>query len=557
MNGRGKRKNVEIEADEIFADSSNIPEFDTDRFEGRVERPLPQKTFLFVGIFVILLLGAYLARAWDLQIKNGALYAARAEANQLSRAIIFADRGIIYDRTGRVLASNVRADDSDFSQRVYAAFRGLAEVVGYAKPPAHDTSGTYFEEHSNGIIGAEAAFDTELQGSNGARLTETNAVGKIVSESTVMPPQDGQDLHLSIDAAVSQGLYDSIAGRAQASKFIGGAGVMMDVHTGQIIAMVSYPEYSLQTMADGTNTPAIAALLTSKQLPFLNRSINAVYAPGSIVKPFVGVGALAEGVIGEYTQILSTGSISVPNPYDPAHPSIFKDWRAQGWVDMRNAIRVSSDVYFYEVGGGFGSQKGLGIDNINKYLRMFGFGQTTGLAGFTESAGNIPSPAWKAAVFPGDPWRIGDTYHTAIGQYGTTVTPLQAARATAALANNGFLLTPTLLASSTPQGTQLSVPQHDLEVIREGMRMDVNEQGTAAAINVPFVNAAGKTGTAQTGTQNQYMNSWLIAFFPYEHPHYVIAIVLEKAPAGTLVGSPAAGYDFLTWLHQNAPQYLQ
>jgi penicillin-binding protein 2 len=213
-------------------------------------------------------------------------------------------------------------------------------------------------------------------------------------------------------------------------------------------------------------------------------------------------------------------------------------------------------VYFYEVGGGFQGQLGLGIDRIDKYLRLFGFGAPAGLSGFDEPAGTIPTPQWKAQNFAGDPWRIGDTYHTAIGQYGVQVTPLQAVRAVAALANGGFLMTPSLVASSTPAREQLGLPQHDLDVVKEGMRLGVTE-GIAGAVNVPFVEVAAKTGTAQIGVHNEYINSWMVGFFPYEHPRYAYAVVLERGPAGTLVGASAAASDFLHWMNQNAPQYFQ
>ncbi len=557
--GRKKRRRhetAEIAPDEIFADSSNIPEFDTDRFEGRVERPIARRSIVFVGVFLVLFFALYLAQTWRLQIQKGNEYAQRADQNQLQRSIIFADRGIITDRFGRLLANNARQDGSDFSTRVYSPLRGIAQTVGYAKMPAKDDNGVYFRENSIGIDGIEAAYDQELLGKNGARLTETNAVGKVISESTLIPPQNGHPLKLSIDAALSQGLYDALASRAAQSRFKGGAGVIMDVHTGEILALASYPEFSLQTLADGTDTTAINGFLSDKALPFLNRAIDGLYAPGSIVKPFVGIGALTEGVIDENKQLLSTGSISIPNPFDPARPSIFKDWRAHGWVDMRHAIGVSSDVYFYEVGGGFQNQPGIGISGLNKYLRMFGFGTPTGLQGFVEPSGVIPNEEWKAQVFPGDPWRIGDTYHTAIGQYGVTVTPLQAARAAAALGNGGTLLTPTILASSTPQGVKLPIESHIIDVAREGMRLSVTE-GIAQGIQVPFVTTAGKTGTAQVGANNQYENSWIIGYFPYERPKYAFAVVLEKAPTGILVGAPAVVRDTLNWMNANEPQYFQ
>ncbi len=552
---RRGRKATEIHPDEILLDSENMGEFDQDQFEGRIERPLGRRSFLAVGtalaVFVILLTG----RAGVLQIAQGASYAQRAQNNQLEERVLFADRGSIVDRTGLPLAYNQLTNATDdFPHRVYAAIDGIAHVVGYVKAPAKDSKGVYYRNEFIGMDGAERAFDTALAGENGVTLTETDAHGAVVSQSTEQPPHAGEKLTLSIDAKVTEGLFKSISQIAQQSKFSGGAGVIMDVHTGEILALTSYPEYQPQALTDG-NTEVINAINSNTHQPFLNRVLNGLYAPGSIVKPVVAVGALTEGVIAPDKQILSTGSISLPNPYDPAHPSVFKDWRANGWVDARQAIAVSSDVYFYEVGGGFQDQPGLGIEKIDKYLRMFGYGAPTDLDGFGEASGTISTVAWKAANFPGDPWRIGDTYHTAIGQYGTQVTPLQAVRAIAGIAS-GQLVVPTLIASTTPKVSPLAVPPQNLEVAREGMRQGVTD-GIAQAVKFGFVQVAAKTGTAQVGMKNEYLNSWMVGFWPYENPKYAYAIVLERGPAGTLVGASAAASQFLQWMEANEPQYLQ
>ncbi len=257
----------------------------------------------------------------------------------------------------------------------------------------------------------ERALNGILAGQNGTTLTETDAKGALVSQSIKVEPVPGARVQLSLDAEVTQGLYDAIATVADQSGFQGGSGVIMDVQTGELLAMTSYPEYSMDALSRGDQA-SLTALNADKRQPFLNRAVSGLYAPGSIVKPFMGVAALEEGVIDEHKQILSTGSISIPNPYNPDLPSVFKDWRVNGLTDVRRAIAVSSDVYFYEVGGGYKDQPGLGIDRIDKYLRIFGFGAPTGIQGFKEPAGNIPTPAWKEATFDGDPWRIGDTYHT-------------------------------------------------------------------------------------------------------------------------------------------------
>lgn len=552
---RRKRKTIEIHPDEILIDSQNAGEFDQDQFEGRIERPLGRVSFFAVAGVLFFFLAVLAGRAGFLQIVQGTAYAEQAQNNQLEQRVLFADRGVITDRTGLPLAYNERANaGDDFAQRVYANIAGIAHAVGYVKPPAKDANGIYYRNEFMGMDGAEKAFDAELAGHNGENLIETDAHGTVVSQSVEQPPVPGQKVALSIDATVSEGLYNAIAGIAQQSKFGGGAGVIMNVRTGELIALTSYPEYAPQALADG-DAGAIDAMNGDTRQPFLNRAVNGLYSPGSIVKPVVAVGALAEGVIDEHKQILSTGSISLPNPYDAAHPSIFKDWRVNGWVDVRHAIAVSSDVYFYEVGGGFEDQPGLGIDKIDKYLRLFGLGAPTGLGGFSEASGTISTVAWKAENFPGDPWRIGDTYHTAIGQYGTQVTPLQEAREAAALAS-GYLVTPTLLASTTPQSSLLPVPATYLQVVREGMRLGVTE-GISGAVNFGFVHVAAKTGTAQVGVRNEYLNSWMIGFWPYENPKYAYAVVLERGPAGTVVGASAAVSQFLQWMQTNEPHYLQ
>jgi len=553
---RRKKVRTEIQPDEIFIDSSNVSDFDQDQFEGRIERPLHHRAFVLSGVLLAVAFCALLVRAGNLQIVQGAKYAAQARENKLSQKVLFADRGILADRAGVPLAYNERVSvEDDFAMRQYAAFRGIAHVVGYAKSPAKDSSGVYYRNTFIGVDGAERAYDTALAGKNGMKLTETDARSKVVAESVTQPQETGQKITLSIDANLSQGLYDAIAKRADLSGFQGGSGVIMDITTGEILALTNYPEFSLQALSSG-DALSLQSSNADKRQPFLNRATNGLYAPGSIVKPIVAAAALNEGVINEHKQILSTGSISIPNPYDKTKPTIFRDWKAHGWVDMRRAIAVSSDVYFYAVGGGFEGQRGLGIEKLDRYYQMFGFGLDTGLVGFSEQVGNIPTVDWKAKSFPKDPtWRVGDTYHTAIGQYGMQVTPLQAVRAAAALANGGTLLTPTLLASSTPSGTKLPVSDYALKVAREGMHDSV-QSGIAGAVKLGFVSVAAKTGTAQIGVRNEYINSWMIGFFPYERPRYAFAVVLERGPSNTTVGAPAATGQFFLWARENAASYL-
>ena len=414
------------------------------------------------------------------------------------------------------------------------------------------------------MSGSELAFEALLEGVNGSRMVETDARGVLQRENIVTPPQNGADLRLTIDADIQSKLYTLLSAHAREQKFAGGAAVIMDVHTGQLLAITSFPEYDNNAFTAGDIIAARAAM-SDPHTPLLNRAVSGLYAPGSIVKPIFAAAALNEGIISPDKQILSTGAISIPNPYDAAHPSLFRDWTVHGLVDMRTALAVSSDEYFYTIGGGYGAQQGLGIAKIDEYARRFGLATTTGIALRGEAGGVIPTPAWKAHVFgTDDPWRIGDTYHTAIGQYGFQITPLQAVRFIAAIANGGKLLTPQLTASlvrSQPPSeiVGIDIPDPYLQIVREGMRLAVTsdrKDATVKFLNIPQIHIAAKTGTAQIGVHNEYVNSWSVGFWPAENPHYAYAVVLERAPANTLSGAAHAMLPFFQWLAANHPEYV-
>ena len=549
-----KRATKEIEPDEIFIDASNLPSFDTDRFEGRIEQPIGTRSIVFLAALFFLVGSLFVGKLYALQIVAGGAMRERSENNRLAHTIIFADRGIIEDRTGIELAGNEQGEEV-FPRRVYVFFDGLSHALGYAKAPAKDAAGFYYQEEYTGIAGIEKIFDAELKGMNGLKITETDAQGTLVSESVIEPPRKGARVVLSLDATLTNRLHGAIRERAETVGFRGGSGLIMDIRTGELLALTNYPEYDSQLLSDGTDAATIRAYVTKESKPFLNRATAGLFTPGSIVKPFLAAGALVEGVIDPEKELYSSGALTLPNPYNPAKPTIFPDWKAHGYVDMRRAIAVSSNVYFFQVGGGFLSQRGLGIANIEKYVRLFGFGTPAGLAGFSEEAGVIPTPAWKAAHFPDDPWRIGDTYNTSIGQYSFQVTPLQAVRAAGGLAS-GMLVTPVIRKGAQGEITALPIEPRHLKVIREGMRQGVT-LGTARALDVPYVDMAAKTGTAELDASKRYVNSWVIGFFPYENPRYAFALLLEHGPYKNLYGAPSVMTQVFEWMHANAPWYLK
>ena len=550
-------KNSEIEPDEIFLDSSNLPEFDRNQFEGRIEKPIQSRSIWYIGVLLFLILLSFTSRLWYLQVVHGGENSQKAENNRLRQTPVFAERGLIYDRNHTLLAWNVPNDtDKSFSLRQYIDLAGLSHVLGYVKYPTKDSSGFYYREQLGGMDGIESFYNTQLAGTNGLQIVETNSTGKVQSESTINPPVHGENMTLSIDARVQNELHKQIVDLADKIGYVGGAGVIMDVHTGEIIALTSDPEFSSQIMTDGSDRNAINAYNKNPNNPFLSKAVSGLYTPGSIVKPFMALAALQEKIIDPSKQILSTGSISVPNPYYPELTSVFRDWKALGWMDMRHALAMSSDVYFYTVGGGYGDQKGLGINLIDSYLKLFGFGTDIDSGFFHDKTGTIPTPEWKAANFNGDAWRLGDTYHTSIGQYGFQVTPIQAVRAVASIANSGFLLEPTILANQPVKKAVVPIDQKNFQIVREGMRLGVTE-GVVGPLKLSYVDVAAKTGTAELGVTKAMVNSWVTGFFPYENPKYAFAVIMEKGDRNNTMSATFVMQGLLDWMSVNAPQYLK
>lgn len=551
---RRSKRQPTIDPDEVLIDAFNLPEFDTDQFEGRVMTPISHLAAISVGIFFTLIIFAFAYRAWDLQVNRGSSFAALSENNRLEQSILFADRGVIYDRSMEELAWNVD-DESAFTKRKYSNRDGLAHLIGFVGYPQKDSSGHWWREEYLGKSGVEQSLNDLLDGENGLELKEVSALNNVESESMVRSPVQGKNIILSINADMQEAAYKALKETAAYAGYVGGAMVVVDVKTGEIITLTSYPEFSSEVMSEGSDKVKINKYTNSKQKPFLNRAISAVYAPGSIVKPYVAAAALAEGLISQWKQILSTGVLTVPNPYHPDKPSRFLDWKAHGLVDVRQAIAVSSNIYFYAVGGGLahniglGAQKGLGIDRLAAYAARFGFGEQTGIQLWGEVEGNVPNKRWKWETF-GEEWLLGNTYHSSIGQYGWLVTPIQAAMYTAAIANGGTLLSPHILKDAKPDGASVGIDDKYLQIVREGMRIGVME-GTLSALNYNDMKIAAKTGTAQVGRNNEFQNSWVIGFWPSNNPEFAFAIVLERASSSTNYGAVNSSITFFNWLREN------
>lgn len=543
-----KRDKREIEIDEIFLDEKNAPGFHKENLEGMIENPVKKEIFWFLGTAIFAAFLFFGFRAYFLQITRGEQFAARAEKNFLRTATESVERGIIYDRNLRPLAQNEILTEGA-AIRKYPP-RGFLHVLGFLSRAGAETG-----ELAYGASGLESAYDEVLRGEPAINIEEVDAEGAVISKGVLEKGKPGGDILTSVSYDLQLKLSEELDRTMRSRGFRGGAGVFMDARSGEILAIASVPEFDPNLLAKGTDHAEINRLVNGPEKPFLNRAVSGLYAPGSIIKPAIAAGALFENIITPEKKILSTGSISLPNPYDPLRPNVFLDWKAHGWVDMLDALAVSSDVYFYQIGGGYQGQKGLGPWNIKKYLSMFGMNSKSGIDLPGEIVGHLPDPSEKQG---GRDWTIGDTYHVSIGQGDMSITPIGAAVYAAAIASGGNIIYPHLVDAildqnkrpiqefDYPQKEKLNFSPEIFEVVRQGMREAVL-RGTAQGLGGIPLEIAAKTGTAEIG-QKDRLNSWSIGFFPASSPKLAFAVILESGPRQNTIGATHVAAEVLRWI---------
>jgi penicillin-binding protein 2 len=381
-----------------------------------------------------------------------------------------------------------------------------------------------------GKQGIEKSYEAALRGKHGFQQAEVDAFGRVTKELGIVQPTPGSDLILNIDADLQKKIFDSLQELLEKKGLKQAAAIAVDPRSGAVRALVSLPSFDNNLFAQGISSKEYQALINDPALPLFNRAISGEYPPGSTIKPVLAAAALAEGVVSEQTQIESRGGISIGNFF-------FGDWKAHGFTDIRRAIAVSSDVFFYSIGGGYGGIQGLGIERMKKYENLFGYGEETGIDMPGEADGLIPDPVWKQETV-GERWYIGDDYNSSIGQGFVTATPLQVLNSVAAIANGGTLYAPrTASQIRSVDGTVTPVPPEIirknfisadiLRIVREGMRATVTDsQGTAQPLKTLEVAVAGKTGTAQFGNEEK-TQGWFVSFAPYEAPVLAMIVLVE------------------------------
>jgi penicillin-binding protein 2 len=448
----------------------------------------------------------------------------------------------------------------------------LAAVLGYTGRVDEDDyrelrDAGYLANDRLGKAGVEAAYEQYLRGVPGTKETEKDAMGREIRTLSQTLAEPGNDLILSIDLDLQKKateLTQTYANGGQA------AAIVMDVNTGEVLALVSLPMYDNNIFSGKIDEARLEQYLNDPKKPLVNHALAEQYAPGSIFKQITGSAALQEGVASPSTTITSNGYINVPNQYDSSVIYTFRDWRALGTLDFYGGVAMSSDVYFYYLAGGYHeygqSFDGLGIDRLAAYTRMFGLGRPTGIDIAGEAPGNVPDPEWKMETF-GEQWTLGDTYNMGIGQGFLAATPIQMVRATAAVANGGRVLTPRVVREVVDSDGHVVVPNEPLvesqipidaenfAIMREAMRQAVS-WGTAKDGGVRGVEVAGKTGTAEFGQRfadgTYETHAWYTGFAPAAAPQVAITVFLERG-VGAINAAPLASKILDYYFHRQAP----
>ncbi len=402
-----------------------------------------------------------------------------------------------------------------------------------------------------GKSGLEQQLEHLLRGEEGQRLIEVNVKGNLLRELQVMEPRPGKKVYLTLSRPLQQTLEKAFGEYA-------GAGVVMEVNTGRILAMTSRPGFDPSLFARGIRPEEWNALLENPRLPLQDKSISGQYPPGSTFKIPVALAALQNQVARPETEVDCSGNYYLGE-------SLFRCWKREGHkqTDLKKAMRESCDVWFYQIG------LELGIDKLSEMAFNLGLGRKTGLELGGEKRGLIPTRTWKRKRF-GENWYGGETIITSIGQGAVLTTPMQLAVMTAAVANGGTVYQPQLIERVENWEGQV-LQQFDSVVrrktrFRSGVLAAVKDsleevvshkKGTGRRSAIPGIRVAGKTGTAQVvrrlsveqeeaGIEQELDyefrdHALFVAYAPAEKPEIAVAIVVEHGEHGSTVAAPIAG----------------
>lgn len=560
--------------------------------------------------FCFLLLSILATRLWYLQIYKYDYYKQRSEDNRLRIIPITPNRGLIFDRNGKVLVDNrtsysvliypvkitpeleskvkllskkleidpnkvisklkyagpnspypidIKPDvDQDTISyllenrlslpaltiepsisRVHPEKNLASHILGYTGEITYEElkelkDKDYKVGNNIGKFGIERSYEDKLRGVEGGQFIEVDAIGRKMRTLKVEAPVQGNNLHLSLDIGLQKRVEELLEGKKSAA-------VVMDVNTGEILAMASKPDYDPNIFYSRI-TPKQWKEVQKLDHPFLNRAISA-YPPGSIFKLITSAAPLQMGILSPYRQFYSKGYFNIGGYR-------FGDWNPAGfgWVTIDKALAYSIDTVYYEL------SLEMGIDKMKYYANQFGIGIKTGIDLPGEFKGIMPNNAWKKKYWK-MPWFPGDSANTSIGQGFVHVSPLQAAVMTAATSNGGKVVKPHLLNAINSDKSDIKtqvlrrvpISIANLDVVRKGMRSAVT-YGTASALRYLPIETAAKTGSAED-PPNKKTHGWVASFAPYKNPKYTVVVFLQNGGHGGDVAAPIAR-DIYTYMYE-------
>jgi len=453
----------------------------------------------------------------------------------------------------------------DYS-RAYVNSNAFSHVLGYVgKMDSEDITDNpdYPISDVLGKMGLEKYYESYLHGFSGKKLIEVDSKSHLNPNLGEESPKPGNSVYTTIDKDLQIELYNDLFSAVQKLGINKAAGIILNPKTGEVLSLVSLPSIDVNALTSGSPKKTIDEMMTNKYMPFINRAISGLYAPGSTIKPLVAMAALEEGTIDPNKVIKDEDALIVPNKYDPEHPAIFRDWRNHGSVDMRSAIANSCNIYFYALGGGYKDITGLGIKKLKEYWVKFHLAKKLGIDLFGEKDGTLPDPEWKKKNNKENPgWYLGDTYNISIGQGDLLITPIQIADYLASIANKGSIMKPFIVSKITDESnaikyeaksvvlSNLNMSLEHFDVVLEGMR-GVITIGSAKMLNnlTDKFQVAGKTGTPQI-MGGKKTNALFAAFAPYKDPEVLILVLLEEPPQGSVAAIPVVD-QVMRWYYNN------
>ena len=396
-----------------------------------------------------------------------------------------------------------------------------------------------------GKTGLEKAFEKELLGVNDIQRFEVNAYGKKINQIELQKGTKGKDIKLTIDKEVQNFCTELLKDKA-------GSISVMDIYTGEIIAMQSSPSFDPNLFLFGINQDDWQLIRNNPLKPLVNKTISGKYSPGSTIKPIVALSALENGIVDTKFTVKCNGKTEM-------YGQTYHCWKKKGhgFVDLNNAMKQSCDTYFYEIA------RRLGVDRLSETAYKFGLGERVfDNLFFNEKKGLVPNTEWKRNAL-GKGWLLGETIITGIGQGYIQTTPIQLCLMTAQIANGGYKIYPKITTDQNNNEFDKFEPlfknQRNIKIVQRSIYSSTNEvMGTSysSRINDPKYRFAGKTGTAQVKRiteeerelelktseipYEQRDHALYVAFGPYENPRYAMSIVIEHGGSGSSTAAPIA-----------------